>query len=46
MTRQELTDYIFDTYRVEPDFPFQRENIAALLAMSYGMTASKIRRRK
>ena len=26
MTLQELTDYIFDTYSVEPDHPFARDN--------------------
>ena len=25
MTKQELTDYIFDTYSVEPDHPFPRD---------------------
>ncbi len=26
MTRQELTDYIFDAYSVEPDYPFRMDD--------------------
>lgn len=27
MTKQELTDYIFDEYSVEPDFPFRMDDV-------------------
>ena len=30
MTRQELTDYIFDAYSVEPDFPFPRDDVTCV----------------
>ena len=30
MTRAELTRYIFDTYSVEPDYPFSDDNISAV----------------
>lgn len=30
MTRQELTDYIFDTYSVEPDYPFPRDDVTCV----------------
>ena len=30
MTRQELTDYIFDVYSVEPDYPFPRDDISCV----------------
>ena len=28
MTRQELIDYIFDEYSVEPDYPFPRDDVS------------------
>ena len=30
MTRQELTDYIFDAYSVEPDYPFPRDDVTCV----------------
>ena len=30
MTRQELIDYIFDEYSVEPDFPFPRDDVSCV----------------
>ena len=30
MTRVELTQYIFDTYSVEPDYPFSDDNVSAV----------------
>ena len=30
MTRQELIDYIFDEYSVEPDFPFQMDDVTCV----------------
>lgn len=30
MTRQELTDYIFDEYSVEPDYPFPRDDTSCV----------------
>ena len=30
MTRQELTDYIFDEYSVEPDYPFSRDDVTCV----------------
>ena len=30
MTRAELTQYIFDTYSVEPDYPFSDDNVSAV----------------
>ena len=30
MTRAELTRYIFDTYSVEPDYPFSDDNVSAV----------------
>ena len=30
MTRQELIDYIFDTYSVEPDYPFPRDDVSCV----------------
>ena len=30
MTRDELTRYIFDTYSVEPDYPFPADNTSAV----------------
>ena len=30
MTRAELTRYIFDTYSVEPDYPFPDDNVSAV----------------
>ena len=30
MTRQELIDYVFDTYSVEPDYPFPRDDISCV----------------
>ena len=30
MTRQELIDFIFDEYSVEPDFPFQRDDVTCV----------------
>ena len=30
MTRQELIDYIFDEYSVEPDYPFPRDDISCV----------------
>lgn len=30
MTRQELIDYVFDTYSVEPDYPFSRDDISCV----------------
>ncbi len=30
MTRQELIDYIFDTYSVEPDYPFPRDDTSCV----------------
>ena len=30
MTRQELTDYIFDTYSVEPDYPFREDTVSCV----------------
>ena len=30
MTRQELTDYIFDEYSVEPDYPFPRDDVSCV----------------
>ena len=30
MTRQELTDYIFNTYSVEPDYPFPRDDVTCV----------------
>ena len=30
MTRQELTDYIFDAFSVEPDYPFPRDDVTCV----------------
>ena len=30
MTRQELTDYIFDAFSVEPDYPFHRDDVTCV----------------
>ena len=30
MTRQELTEYIFDEYSVEPDYPFPRDDVTCV----------------
>ena len=30
MTRQELIDYVFDTYSVEPDYPFPRDDVSCV----------------
>lgn len=30
MNRQELVDYIFDAYSVEPDFPFPRDEVSCV----------------
>lgn len=30
MNRQELIDYIFDTYSVEPDYPFPRDDVSCV----------------
>ena len=30
MTRQELIDYIFDTYSVEPDYPFRMDDVTCV----------------
>ena len=30
MTRQELIHYIFDTYSVEPDYPFLRDDVSCV----------------
>ena len=30
MTRQELTDYIFDAFSVEPDYPFSRDDVTCV----------------
>ncbi len=30
MTRQELTAYIFDTYSVEPDYPFREDSVTCV----------------
>ena len=30
MTRQELIDYIFDEYGVEPDYPFPRDDVSCV----------------
>ncbi len=30
MTRQELIEYIFDTYSVEPDYPFPRDDVSCV----------------
>ena len=30
MTRAELTRYIFDTYNVEPDYPFHGDDTSAV----------------
>ena len=30
MTRQELTDYIFDAFSVEPDYPFPRDDVSCV----------------
>ena len=30
MTRQELIDYIFDEYSVEPDYPFPRDDVSCV----------------
>ena len=30
MTRQELIHYIFDTYSVEPDYPFPRDDVSCV----------------
>ena len=30
MTRQELIDYIFDKYSVEPDFPFRMDDVTCV----------------
>jgi len=30
MTRQEVTEYIFDAYSVEPDFPFPRDGVSCV----------------
>ncbi len=30
MTRQEVMDHISDTYSVEPDFPFQRDDVSCV----------------
>ena len=30
MTKQELTDYIFDEYSVEPDFPFRMDDVTCV----------------
>ena len=30
MTRQELTDFIFDEYSVEPDYPFPRDDVSCV----------------
>ena len=30
MTKQELIDYIFDTYSVEPDYPFPRDDVSCV----------------
>ena len=30
MTRQELIHYIFDTYSVEPDYPFSRDDVSCV----------------
>ena len=30
MTRQELIDYIFDEYSVEPDFPFRMDDVTCV----------------
>ena len=30
MTRQELTDYIFDAFSVEPDYPFLRDDVTCV----------------
>ncbi len=30
MTRQELTDCIFDTYSIEPDYPFPRDDVTCV----------------
>ena len=29
MTRQELINYIFDEYSVEPDFPFRMDDVSS-----------------
>ena len=34
MTRAELTRYIFDTYSVEPDYPFSDDNVSAVFRHS------------
>lgn len=34
MTRQELTDYIFDRYSVEPDYPFPRDDVTCVFRHS------------
>ena len=30
MTRQELTEYIFDEYSVEPDYPFPHDDVTCV----------------
>ena len=30
MTRQELTDYIFDAFSMEPDYPFSRDDVTCV----------------
>ena len=30
MTRQELIDYIFDEYSIEPDYPFPRDDVSCV----------------
>ena len=30
MTRQELTEYIFDAYSVEPDYPFRMDDVTCV----------------
>ncbi len=30
MTRRELIDYIFDTYSIEPDYPFPRDDVSCV----------------
>lgn len=36
MTRGELTRYIFDTYSVEPDYPFPADNTSAVFRHAAG----------
>jgi hypothetical protein len=34
MTREELTDYIFEAFSVEPDYPFPQDDVSCVFRLT------------